>query len=112
MKGEDTMNSSGMIECLMPHIGRTVTVFTESGGISGAGFTGVLLTADFGCIRLLASIGAPPACPIGSTCLDSFGGPGFGRGGPEGGAPFFGNPMGAICVIPTDAIVCFTHNAI
>ncbi|MCL2873322.1 MAG: hypothetical protein FWE29_00155 [Defluviitaleaceae bacterium] len=103
-------SANGIIECLMPHIGRTVTVFTESGGISGSGFTGVLLTADFGCIRLLASIGAPPACPIGSTCLDSFS-PGLGRSGPEG-APFFGNPMGAICVIPTDAIVCFTHNAI
>ena len=101
-------NNCCILECLLPHIGRTVTVFTESGGISGAGFTGVLLTADCCCIRLLASIGAPPACPIGSTCLDSFG-PGLGRGME---APFIGNPMGAVCVIPTDAIVCFTHNAI
>ena len=28
------------------------------------------------------------------------------------GRDFIGNPLGAICVIPTCAIVCFTHNAI
>jgi len=34
---------------------------------------------------------------------------GFGGGCNNG---FIGNPLGAIAVIPTEAIACFTHNAI
>jgi hypothetical protein len=81
---------------MLRHIGQTVTIFTKSGGLSGNGFSGVLLSADCHCIRLLADIGAPPACPIGSSCTD-WGGP-MGMDNDMGG--FHGNPLGAVCVIP------------
>lgn len=55
---------------MLRHIGQTVTVFTTSGGISGGGFTGVLISVDAQCIRLLTDEGAAPACPIGSSCTN------------------------------------------
>ena len=39
-------------------IGKTVTIFTTSGGISGSGFTGVLAGVDRGVVRLITRIGA------------------------------------------------------
>jgi len=83
---------------MMRHIGQTVTIFTTSGGLSGNGFTGVLLSVDMHCVRLLADIGAPPACPVGSACTDTFGPMGI-----ENEMPFWGNPLGAVCVIPSTA---------
>ncbi|MCL2365390.1 MAG: hypothetical protein FWC71_12125 [Defluviitaleaceae bacterium] len=98
-----------LVESMFRHIGQTVTVFTTSGGLSGNGFTGVLLTADRNCVRLLADIGAPPACPVGSACTNNMTPMGI-RDNEEG--RFWGNPLGAVCVIPTCAIAVFTHNAI
>ena len=107
-------------EDLLRYIGQTVTIFTASGGISGCGFTGVLISIDCNCIRLLTSIGLPPACPVGSACCgENFGnnwgwgnwGNGFGFGNNAcGGAGdgFCGNPFGSLCVIPTASIVSYT----
>ena len=47
-----------LVESMFRYIGQTVTIFTTSGGLSGNGFTGVLLSADCNCVRLLADIGA------------------------------------------------------
>jgi len=97
-----------LVESMCRYIGQTVTIFTTSGGLSGNGFTGVLLTVDCNCVRLLADIGAPPACPVGSSCTDIMSSTGI-----DNEAGFFeGNPLGAVCVIPTCAIACFTHSAI
>ena len=97
-------------------IGQTITIFTASGGLSGSGFTGVLISADCDCIRLLTAFGLPPACPIGSACTGGFadvdfdsnsvGGffNGFGCGCDRG---FRGNPFGSICVIPTSQVVSY-----
>ena len=95
-------------DSLCDNIGRTVTIFTRSGGLSGSGFTGVLLSVDAKVVRLLCDVGAPPACPIGSSCTNAFGPMG------EIGASFgfCGNPMGAVAIIPLHAIAVFTHNAI
>jgi hypothetical protein len=114
-------------------VGKTVTIFTASGGISGSGFTGVLACVDEKVIKLITRIGAAPACPVGSTCIGSFGtgfgfddnlgfggfGSGFGWGNCRrrccGGsgfgfdASFF---LGSVTEIPICAIVSFTHNAI
>ncbi len=90
-------------ECLFRYIGQTVTIFTKSGGISGGGFTGVLLSIDNTCLRLLTCEGQAPCCPVGSSCT------GVGYGSTDN---FIGNPLGAICIIPMCAVVCFTHNAI
>ena len=100
---------SCLVESMCRYVGQTVTIFTTSGGLSGNGFTGVLLTVDGHCVRLLADIGAPPACPIGSSCTDFMSSTGIVDNECGG---FFGNPLGAVCVIPTCAIACFTHSAI
>ena len=116
------------------YVGKTVTIFTASGGISGSGFTGVLACVDERVVKLITRIGAPPACPLGSTCTgfggDAFGsvgvpigggcggffggiGGGIGGGcGPGFGAGGFSNFLGAVTEIPLSAIVSFTHNAI
>lgn len=47
-----------LVEGMFRYIGQTVTIFTTSGGLSGNGFTGVLLSADCNVVRLLADIGA------------------------------------------------------
>ncbi len=102
-----------LVEGMVRYIGQTVTIFTTSGGLSGCGFTGVLVSVDCNVVRLLADLGAPPACPVGSACtgpIGSGGYSGFGGGGGCGGG--FNNPLGAIVVIPTCAIAAFTHNAI
>jgi len=46
-----------LVDSMVRHIGQTVTIFTTSGGLSGSGFTGVLLSVDCNCVRLLADIG-------------------------------------------------------
>jgi len=68
------------------YIGKTVTIFTTSGGISGSGFTGVLASVDDRVVRLITRIGAGPACPLGpiqNGCCNTGGGCGgnWGWGG-------------------------------
>jgi len=114
-------------------VGKTVTVFTASGGVSGSGFTGVLACVDDRVVKLITRIGAAPACPVGSTCTGFGGfdsnwgwGGGFGGGFGFGGwGPSWGNCrrqcgggfdasafLGSVTEIPIGAIVSFTHNAI
>ena len=107
------------LESMCRHIGQTVTIYTTSGGMSGAGFTGVLVSCDINCVRLLCDVGMAPACAIGSSCIGpgapgGYGQFGFGNQGGSGfnGGFFGGNPFGSIAIIPTSAIACFTHNAI
>ncbi len=71
------MTNCCLMENLRRYLGRTVTIFTTSGGLSGSGFTGVLAYVDECCIKLITDIGAAPTCPIGNTCL----GMGYGNGG-------------------------------
>ncbi len=91
--------------CLTKYIGKTVTIFTKSGGLSGSGFTGVLVAVDRHCVSLITRIGAPPACCLGSACTGPIGGVGecFGSGF---------NWLGAITEIPICSIASFTHNAL
>jgi len=109
------------LETMLRHIGKTVTIFTTSGGLSGDGFTGVLVGADVNCVRLICDIGMAPACCLGSSCGPR-GGFGFGNFGGFGGCSsgncglsgsfFGGNPFGSVTVIPTRHIAAFVHNAI
>ena len=115
-------------------VGRTVTIFTTSGGLSGSGFTGVLACVDDRVVKLITCIGAPPCCPVGSACGGPGPGGGFegscGRGGcgtglwgggawggrgdwgRGGGMGWGANFLGSVTEIPLHAIVSFTHNAI
>ena len=93
---------------LCRYIGQTVTIFTTSGGCSGSGFTGVLVSVSDCVVRLLVSAGEAPACPIGSSCSGVM--TPYGNGSYSYG--YAGNPLGAIAVIPTNSIAAFTHNAI
>jgi len=96
-------------EDLCRYIGQTITIFTTSGGLSGSGFTGVLISIDCNCIRLLTSFGLPPACPVGSACCgEEFGNNWGNRFGFGFGDGFCGNPFGSICVIPTASVVSYT----
>lgn len=102
---------------LKPFIGQTVTLFTTSGGLSGSGFTGVLIFVDDCIVKLLTRVGAAPSCPVGSDCgyPDScgYGGYGGGYGGKGGyGDCGYGSLLGSVTVIPIDRIASFAHNAI
>ena len=104
------MNVQALMDTMFRYIGQTVTIFTTSGGLSGSGFTGVLLSVDCNNVRLLCDIGASPACPIGSSCTNIMGPYGMYD---NNYSPFMGgNPLGSVAVIPTCSIACFTHNAI
>lgn len=112
------MSNVCLCDSLSRYLGQTVTVFTASGGLSGSGFTGVLSYVGNDCIKLITDIGAPPACPIGSSCTNyGFNGygyaSGYGYGGYNNGGYY--NPqslLGSVAEIPTCQIVCFTHNSI
>jgi hypothetical protein len=134
------MAEFGLIESLMLHVGKTVTIFTESGGLSGSGFTGVLAGVGDCGVRLITSLGAAPACPVGSSCTGGYegaagyglgyggygygyGGYGYGYGGYGygTGATAFGGGLcgfgasgwlGSVTEIPLNKIVSFVHTAI
>ncbi|MCX7921738.1 MAG: hypothetical protein N3B21_06960 [Clostridia bacterium] len=115
---------------LAKYIGETVTIFTSSGGQSGSGFTGVILSVNDCFVRLITRIGPPPGCALGNSCTNF--GVGYGYGGTVGGAgmgPVLpGNINGAVTAggwdgvpvytvgsvtdIPIASIVSFVHNAV
>jgi hypothetical protein len=55
-------------QLLSKYIGETVTIFTKSGGESGSGFTGVILSVNPCFVRLITRIGPPPGCALGNAC--------------------------------------------
>lgn len=100
---------------LCRYIGETVTVFTASGGASGCGFSGVLLSVNRCFIRLLTREGTAPANPLSEEICDEFEnvGPGIGRKGCNGMQKMKEEFMvGSVCDIPIDKIVSFCHNAV
>lgn len=113
------LGDESLICSLKRHIGETVTIFTTSGGLSGSGFTGVLIAITPCTVKLMTHIAAPPECPLGSACTGPIGGYGF-RGGygrvPYGAGAGVGvgpsNWLGSVTEIPIDRIASFTHNAV
>lgn len=102
-------------------IGETVTIFTTSGGMSGSGFTGVVLHACDDFVRLVTRIGPPPGCALGNACgknfrwgdSGGFGGFGGGRnsccGGYDGG---YNYGVGSVVDIPICKIAAVVRNAV
>ncbi|HEY5586316.1 MAG TPA: hypothetical protein VIK78_17725 [Ruminiclostridium sp.] len=96
------------------YIGQTVTIFTTSGGMSGCGFTGVLLGVNECFIKLLTQIGPAPGCAIGNACNGTPYANGMGCMGDSGNMNNQ-NPIGtvgSVTDIPICSIACFTHSAI
>lgn len=80
-------------------IGETVTIYTQSGGRSGQGFTGVVLAANACMVRLVTSFGPAPDDIFGSN-----GGCCCGRRR--------SSRIGSVCDIPTEKIVALVRNAV
>ena len=100
---------------LSEFIGKTVTIFTTSGVVSGCGFTGCIISVNSCFVRLLTDLGSAPSCPIQESCQDSdgksrgllFDGIGTGIGGSK---KENNRKFGSICDIPIDRIAAFCHN--
>ncbi|MDF2906390.1 MAG: putative rane protein [Herbinix sp.] len=105
-----------LLEHMCEFIGETVTIFTTSGGASGCGFTGVLITVNPCFVRLVTEMGFPPSNPLAENiCGDMDNGPGRGNGGfcgRDGGHDDHHRAVGSVCDIPVDRIVAFCHNAV
>lgn len=132
----------GFTELLANWIGTTVTIFTTSGGQSGSGFTGVLVSVNEVFVRLISRIGPPPGCALGNSCTGFAVGDGYyygneyssgcggavhpgtlapspvlpaGVNGSETAGGWNGYPVytvGSVVDIPVSCIVSFVHNAV
>lgn len=85
-----------LFEELRENKGRFVTVFTQSGGCSGRGFTGLLVEVNRRFIRLVTSFPCAPRHPFGRN-IDSRSDCCSGR-------------LGTAIIIPLNKIVSFVFN--
>lgn len=100
-------------------IGETVTIFTTSGGASGCGFTGVVLSVNNCFVRLVTDQGMAPSNPLaenicgemenGGRERGGLGGLNIGKGGYD---KMMMREVGSVCDIPIDRIAAFCHNAV
>lgn len=98
-------------DTLIGNTGKIITVFTESGGCSGRGFTGLLVEANCRFIKLITNLPSAPRHPFGRRHgnLDNFGGgSGFCGCGCERECSRFGTAI----IIPIRKIVSFVFNEI
>ncbi len=91
---------SDEIADLNNNVGRIVTVFTNSGGCSGNGFTGLLVDANRHFIKLVTSLPTAPRNPFGLSPANFFNDRSCGR------------RLGTACIIPINQIVCFSFNEV
>ena len=91
--------AGNLVALLSELVGETVTIFTSSGGQSGAGFTGVVLAVNPVFVRLITRIGPPPACALGNACTGfavGYSGAGTGGCGIAGGFAGYGGFAGVV----------------
>jgi hypothetical protein len=133
----EVFSGNNFASLLSKYIGETVTIFTSSGGQSGSGFTGVVLSVNPVFVRLITRIGPPPGCSLGNSCTGfniGYGGWGnYGGGCGHGGYGGYGGygpasevgaitaggwdgypvyTVGSVTDIPIASIVSFVHNAV
>ncbi|WP_024833528.1 hypothetical protein [Ruminiclostridium josui] len=84
--------------------GQTVTVFVNSGGAAGNGFTGVLLLQTDSYLKLLILPSAPPQCSLGNACGSKNINYSFCTLCP------YNQTIGTIAEIPLEAVTAFVHN--
>lgn len=130
--GDNFGCNDNLCHLLSKYIGETVTIFTKSGGMSGCGFTGVILGVNDCYVRLITRIGPAPGCSLGNSCgysgdMNNHNGMGdgnmYGCGfnpgnfGGMGGGNGYGNGypvynVGSVTDIPINSIASFVHNAV
>lgn len=112
------IRNASFLEYMSEFIGDTVTIFTTSGGASGFGFTGVILSVNSDYVRLMIEPGLAPVSPLADNVLAELESSGrtsstTGRIGNIGriheGSSI--NPVGSVVDIPVDRITAFTHHA-
>lgn len=117
----NTGSRSSFLRNIREFIGETVTIFTTSGGASGFGFTGVILSVNQRFLRLMTDPGASPANPLADSTFGDPDNEGRAFGGiSRNGSSYAGRgndcrstrATGSVCDIPIDRIAAFTHNAI
>ncbi|WP_105616240.1 hypothetical protein [Vallitalea okinawensis] len=92
---------------LSKYIGKTVTIFTDSGGKSGLGFTGVLLSVNSYMVSIVTKMGPPPDNPLNHPQQPiSFNRHLGGYRQPKNIS------VGSITDIPVNKIAAFVHNAL
>lgn len=112
-------------EHLSRFVGETVTIFTASGGLSGQGFTGVILSVNNCFVRLTTRIGPAPGCPLGNGCIGSlehnygsnhrsyrYSGRNYGNFNEDLSNSSSAANIGSVADIPINHIVSFVHNAV
>lgn len=66
---EDCCCDIGVIrKTLMENTGKVVTIFTESGGCSGEGFTGLVACVHDDACKVITTLPSGPAYPFEGTC--------------------------------------------
>ncbi len=95
---------SPLIDQLCNNIGRVVTIFTASGGVSGSGFTGLLVWANNNAVKLVTNLPSAPANPLGDCGCNN---------GLFWNSNYCGNSTnGSSVIIPTCQIVSFVFTEI
>ena len=129
----DGLTLHGDLVCEMErYIGKTVTIFTTSGGMSGCGFTGVLIGVNECFAKLITQIGPAPGCAIGNSCSGTPYANGMGCLGDTENMGDMGNmnnmnnmnnmynmnkgypirSVGSVTDIPIHSIASFVHSAV
>ncbi len=110
MSFNDGFNSGCSNESFKRHIcrfiGETVTIYTASGGVSGCGFTGVILEVNCDFVRLVTEQGSAPTSPIDPSCGD------YNDKDKANYDYRHCYNVGSVTDIPIDKIVAFVHNAV
>jgi|GEM_PF-77487 hypothetical protein len=68
--GNNGFANTSFAKHISEFLGRTVTIFTTSGGASGCGFTGVLIGVNCDFVRLSTLQGTPPDNPLSEEICD------------------------------------------
>ena len=108
--GNNTLGNYGgnydqsLVQHMCNFIGQTVTIFTTSGGASGCGFTGILMSVNCCYCRITTDIGVAPANPLSQHICP--------WQGETDKCQRHCNTIGSVCDIPIDRIAAFCHNAV
>lgn len=104
--------SPSFVGHLCEFVGETVTIFTTSGGVSGCGFTGCIISVNPCFVRLITDFGTAPSNPIAENICGGDLGPGPSFNGFDKHPNGHHRNVGSVCDIPIDRIAAFCHNAV